>query len=479
VTSPPVDRPSAVTDTTDATDTKDPIGPPDTATDAAGVEVPAEGERISAFAAFRIRNFALLWVSSLMSSTGTWLQNVAVPFVVFGLTGSGAWLGFTAFMSLIPLLVLGPLAGSVADRFDRRRVLLLGSAVQGLFTLALWLTWVAGVRSVAVLIVLVTASSCVSGLTVASWQAFVTEVVPRRLLLNAVTLNSAQFNAARAFGPALGGLVLATLGVSWAFFFNALSFFLLSVGLLLVRVVRRDRPARNGRSRVLAETWMAMRYVRTRPGILTALVVVFALGFFGGPLFNLLVVFAQDVYDVGDGAYGLLAACIGAGAILAAPLVAGWGSRQSRSRMTSLAMVGYGLALVVFATAPNLTVGAVALFVAGAGYLGISSTLNTTVQLQVTEAMRGRVIALYIMSLTAAMPLGSLVQGALIDVIGPQTTVAGAGVVFLVVFVVLRYGLGLFAAMDDLSLPQDPARVAEERLAAAEVDATEAMFDGR
>jgi MFS family permease len=435
--------------------------------------------KISAFAAFRVRNFSLIWTSSLMSSTGTWLQNVAVPFVVFGLTGSGAWLGFTAFMSLIPLLVLGPMAGSVADRFDRRTVLILGSVLQGSFTLVLWLTWVAGVRNVVVLVVLVTAGSCVAGLTVASWQAFVTEVVPRELLLNAVTLNSAQFNAARAFGPALGGLVLATLGVSWAFFFNALSFFLLTIGLLLVRVPRLERPPRDGRSRALAEMWTAVRYVRTEPGIVTSLVVVFALGLLGGPLFNLIVVFAQDVYDVGDGAYGLLAACLGAGAILSAPIIAGWGSRQKRSVMLAIAMIGYGLALVAFATAPTLAVGAVALFVAGAGYLGISSTLNTTVQLQVAEAMRGRTIALYIMSLTAAMPLGSLIQGFLVDLVGPQTTVAGAGGLFLAVFVALRFGTHMFSTMDDLSNPDDPARVAEERLAAAEVDATEASFDAR
>ena len=459
---------------------------PDPAPSAAGAgggdspgDPPVAVERIGAFEAFRIRNFSLIWTSSLMSSTGNWLQMMAVPFVVFGLTGSGAWLGFTGFMATLPLLLLGPMGGSIADRFDRRTVLLVGSATQGAFTMALWLTWVAGVRSVGVLIVLVTASACVSGLTVASWQAFVTEVVPRRLLLNAVTLNSAQFNAARAFGPALGGLVLATLGVSWAFFFNAFSFFLLTIGLLLVRVARRERPPRDGRSRVLAETWSAVRYVRTRPGIAAAMLVVFALGLLGGPLFNLLVVFAQDVYDVGDGVYGLLAACLGAGAVLASPFIAGWGSRQRRSRMVTIAMVGYGCALIAFATAPSLLVGALALLVAGAGYLGISSTLNTTVQLQVTEAMRGRVIALYIMSLTAAMPLGALIQGALIDVIGPQTTVAGAGAIFLVVFVVLRYGFGLFAAMDDLSGPTDPVTLVEERLAAAEVDATEAAFDGR
>jgi MFS family permease len=450
---------------------------------AVGASAPAASEghetgRISAFASFRVRNFAVMWVASLLSQTGQWLQNVAVPFVVFQLTGSGAWLGFTAFMMLLPMVLLGPLAGSVADRFDRRRVLAVGATLQGLFTAALWLTWAAGVRSVAVLIVLVTAVSCVAGITVASWQAFVPSLVPRRLMLNAVTLNSAQFNAARAFGPALGGLVIATAGPSWAFFFNAVSFFAIVGGLLMVHVPRVVRPKLVGRPRVLAEMWSAMRYVRTERGIVASLVVVFALGLLGGPLFNLVVVFAQEVYAVGDGAYGVLAACIGIGSILSAPVWAGWGSRQRRSVTVSLAMVGYGCALTAFGAAPVYAVGAMALLVSGAGYLGISSTLNTTVQMQVTEVMRGRVLALYVMSLTLAMPIGSLVQGALVDVVGPQWTVGGAGLLFLAVFAVLRFGTDLFGHMDDLSGPRE---VGDDELALdiAEVDAAEAAVDPR
>ncbi|MCD9623469.1 MFS transporter [Rhabdothermincola salaria] len=456
----------------------EPAPAPARATPAASPDDASTAERISAFASFRERNFAVMWTASLVSQTGQWLQNVAVPFVVFQLTGSGAWLGFTAFMMLLPMVLLGPMAGSVADRFDRRRVLAIGAGLQGLLTAGLWLTWAAGVRSVGVLIVLVTAVSCVAGITVASWQAFVPSLVPRRLLLNAVTLNSAQFNAARAFGPALGGLVIATAGPSWAFFVNAVSFFAIVGGLVLVKVPRIERPPSQGRPRVLAEMWTAMRYVRTQRGIVASLAVVFALGLLGGPLFNLVVVFAQEVYDVGDGAYGVLAACIGIGSILSAPVWAGWGSRQRRGSMVSLAMVGYGAALVAVGAAPVYAVGAAALLVSGAGYLGISSTLNTTIQMQVTELMRGRVLALYVMSLTLAMPIGSLVQGALIDVIGPQWTVAGAGVLFLGVFFVLRFATDLFVHMDDVP-DHDRVHEGELQLDVAESEAVEAAVEGR
>jgi MFS family permease len=416
-----------------------------------------------------------MWCASLLSSSGTWLQNVAVPFVVFRLTGSGAWLGVTGFLSYVPMVLTGPLAGSIADRFDRRRVLMVCGLAQTLLTVALWLDYASGERRILVIIVLLALNSTAAGFSVASWQAFVTELVPRKHLLNAVTLNSAQFNAARAFGPAVGGIVLATLGASWSFFINAMTFVAMIVALLFVHVARVERPPRTGRSKPIAEMITAIRYVRGEAGIMVCLMVVFALGFFGGPLFNLLVVFADRVYDIGDGAYGLLAGCLGAGAIIAAPFVAGRGTRTSRSTMLTIAMVGYGIALISLAAAPVAIVGAVALLFAGAGYLGISSTLNTTVQMQVAETMRGRVLALYVMVLTIAIPIGSLIQGWLVDLIGVQWTVAGAGVLFLVVFAVFRFGFDAFGHMDDLT--QGTLAGEDVELAIAEAEAIEAAID--
>ena len=437
--------------------------------------------RPSAFIAFRYRNFRLMWGASLLSSSGTWLQNVAVPFVVFKITDSGAWLGVTGFLAYVPMVITGPMAGSIADRFDRRRTLIITGLVQTVLTLALWLDYLSGERRIMVIISLLAANSFVAGLSVATWQSFVTELVPREHLLNAVTLNSAQFNAARAFGPAIGGIVLATLGAQWSFFINALTFVGMVIALLFVHVAPVIREKAIGRARPVAEMITALRYVRHEAGIIVCLLVVFALGFFGGPLFNLLVVFSDRVYGIGDGAYGLLAGCLGAGAIIAAPFVAGRGSRTSRSHLLSIAMVGYGLALIAVAAAPVAIAGAAALLFAGAGYLGISSTLNTTVQLQVEESMRGRVLALYVMVLTVAIPIGSLLQGWLVDVIGVRVTVAAAGALFLVVFVLLRFVFGQLRHMDDLtrgSLGQEAATSADElAIAVAEAESIEAAID--
>lgn len=382
--------------------------------------------------AFRYRNFALFWTGALLSNTGSWVQNVTVPFVVFKLTGSAGWLGVAAFAQLFPAWLMGPAGGVIADRFPRRTVLLVTQAAMAVLALAEAVVWAAGVRSAPVIVGIVALSGVVAGLNIPSWQAFVTELVPREHLLNAVTLNSAQFNASRAFGPALGGLVLAGLGVTWAFLINALSFIAVIGALLLVSVPVIATKA-DGKPRVLAQFRESIRYTRTKPGIVTCILVVIALGLFGSPVFTLLVVFADDVYEVGRGLYGLLGAALGLGAILGTPVVAGWGSGVLRSRLMSGALVVYGGALMAFALSPGYWWGLAALLVAGAGYLAVASTLNTTLQLLVDEHMRGKVIALYLMGLTGTVPVGNLIQGWATEAVGPRITVLVGGAAFLAV----------------------------------------------
>ncbi len=405
-----------------------------------------------AAAALRHRNFALFWWSALVSNTGSWVQNVTVPFVLFELTGSAAWVGFASFAQFVPFVVVGPLAGSLADRVPRRRLLLITQSLMALGATGLWAVWAAGVRSPGVLVGVVAIVGIVAGLTIPSWQAFVSELVPRSTLLNAVTLNSAQFNASRALGPALGGVILATLGPSWAFALNALSFGAVIIGLSLIRVPLLVPSGGAARPRVLREFAGTIRYTRARPGIWTCVVVVSAIGLLGSPVFSLVVVFAEEVFDVGRGLYGLLGACLGIGSVIGAPLVAGWGGGISRGRLAAMALVAYGIAVAGFGLAPGYWLGAAALLAAGAMYLALSSALNTTVQLQVDESMRGKVIGLYLMGLTAAVPVGSLVQGWLADVVGPRPTVAVSGALLVAVAVLFRHQ-DRFTSMDECGSP--------------------------
>jgi MFS family permease len=400
-----------------------------------------------ALTAFRYPNFARFWLGALLSNSGSWIQNVTVPYVVFRLTGSAFWVGLVGFLQFLPVVLMGPLGGVLADRFHRRTVLLVTQSAQAAVAAVLAGLWAAGVRSVGPVVGLVAVSGLIGGVNIPSWQAFVSELVPREVLLNAVTLNSTQFNAARAFGPALGGLLLGTVGPGWAFLVNAVSYVAVIAALLAIRVPRLARPP-GGRG-VLGELAGTVRYVRRYPGILACLVIVTGLGALGSPVFQMLVVFAEEVFGVGGVAYGLLGAALGVGSVLAAPLVAGPGSAVSRSTLVTVAVLTYGSGITAFALAPVYSLGLVALLVAGGAYLAIASTLNTTIQIQVDEAMRGKVLALYIMFLTAAMPVGALVQGGLVQMVGPRVTVAAAGVSFLALCSWLRVGTGWVARMDD------------------------------
>lgn len=400
-----------------------------------------------AVVAFRYRNFAIFWAGALLSNTGKWIQNVTVPFVLYELTGSATWTGVATFAQFLPASLTAPLGGSIADRFHRRNVLVVTQSAMALVALALWLVWESGTATPWSITALVGLTGLIGGINIASWQAFVSELVPRSVLLNAVTLNSAQFNGARAFGPALGGVVLATLGPGSAFLINAVSYGAVLVALSLL-TVPRIVAVRNGRARVLSDFAATGRHMRERMGMATCVVVVMAVGLLGSPVFPLIKVFTDEVFMVGDTAFGVLSAALGIGSVLAAPLVAGRGSGLRRGALATRALVVYGASLTTFALAPGYGVALVALVVAGGGYLAVTSTLNTTLQLQVDEAMRGKVLSLYVMGLTVSYPLGALIQGLMADLVGPRPTVAVAGATLLVLTAWFRFH-GLFARLDD------------------------------
>lgn len=409
-----------------------------------------------ALVAFRHRNFALFWFGALFSNTGTWVQNVTVPFLVFQLTGSAAWVGVTAFTSLFPLALFSIVGGTLADRFQRRSILLVTQTAAALVAVALWVLWSTGNASLAPVLGLVAIGGVVTGLNIPAWQAFVSELVPRDVLLNAVTLNSTQFNAARAFGPALGGLVLAQLGIGWAFLLNAISYLVVLAVLLLITVPPLVRHA--VRQSVLAGLVSSIGYVRAHRGLSTCVLAVAGLGLLASPVNSLLVVFAEDVFGVDRFRYGLLGAALGLGAVLAAPLVAGPGTSLRRSLLAGGGMVVHGVAILGFALAPVYPMALAMLVVAGAAYLPVAATLNTTLQLQVVEAQRGKVLALYITVFTVAIPVGSLVQGALASLVGARVTLAAASLLFLGVVAALSTA-GRFSSLNATHAdPVEPAR---------------------
>lgn len=397
--------------------------------------------------AFRNRDYRIFWTGALISNSGTWLQGVTVPYVLLELTGRASWVGLSTFATFVPTMLLGALGGSLADRHDRRRVLIIGQAAAAVVALALWVAWVAGVRSPVAIVAITALGGVTQGLTIPAWQAFVPSLVPLDDLASAISLNSLQFNAARAIGPAVAGALLAASGPSAAFLLNGLSFVAVLVALLVItgRPSTGPRPAAG----VLRGFLESIAYIRRQPGIGVGIVIAAVVAFLGYPAVQFAIVFAELVYDVGPVAVGLLTGVIGLGAVAAAPVVSGAFGDLPRERVVRWSLPVYGLALLVFGTSTTVAQGAVGLFGAGAGFLAIVATTNTAVQSIVADPMRGRVMATRIMTFTGAFPLGALIQSSLADLVSPRLVVSGSAVLLLAAAAVLVGTPGLLARLDD------------------------------
>ena len=399
-----------------------------------------------AFRALRHRDFALFWSGALVSSTGMWMQAVTVPFVIHEATGSAGWVGLAAFAQFAPVMAMSPFGGALADRHARRTILIWNQAALLVLALALWLSVQGGTIRPGVLVALVAASGIVSGLGIPAWQSFVVELVPRESLLNAVTLNSAQFNVTRAIGFMLGGIALYSAGPALAFLVNALTY----VAVLGALAVIRYRPeherlrlspvdAVDGEMRAVppeetapATFRLGLAYVRRHPGLQLAVVTVGIVMFLGGPVIQLAPVFARDTFGVDERAYGFLAGALGIGATAGSVVLGAYGDGVRRSRLIVAAVVMYGVAVLGMALTPNYAGGLAAMVCIGVAYLAVASALMTSVQLAVDDEFRGRVLALYVMVFTGAYPLGSLLQGLATDRFGVRAVVGVAGAALLV-----------------------------------------------
>ncbi len=412
-----------------------------------------QGGFAHAFRALRTRDFAIFWSASIASSSGTWLQNLAVPWVLYQLTGSALWVGLATACLSAPMVLASPAGGSLADSHDPRRVLMVTQTLLGLVAVAQCVNWVWGWREPGVVLAMVVVTGLLNGLNQPSWQSLVNRLVPREDLRSAVTLNSMQINAAKAIGPAAAGLVLATAGAWAAFAVNAVTYAAVLVGLLCMRSDTRGVPPTR-RLTALRGLAGAARYTARHPGLRLALLCATLIGFLGYPVLTFTIVMAEEAWEVGSLGMGALNVALGAGAVAMGPLLAGWEHLVSRSAMMRYGLPTYGLAIAGFGLAPSFELGLAILFVTGAAFFTVSNSGQTSAQMMVAERMRGRVLALKLMAFMVAASTGSALQGGIADLVGPRTTLVLAGSCMLVAGVALvalpaRIGL---ARLDD---PQD------------------------
>ena len=408
----------------------------------------------SAIVALRHRDYRLFWIAALISNTGSWMQSAAIPYAVYRLSGRSTDVGTTGFWLYVPMVLMGGVGGSLADRFDRRSLLMLTQVGQALLAAALWLLVVSGDASVGSISALSFASGLAAGLNIPVWQSFVSQLVPREILPNAVMLNSTQFNAARALGPLLFGGVIAIFDVGIAFLLNAVSFVAVLVVLPFIRAEQPPRPD-GPRRGAFADVVAGARYVAETPGILACCLGIVAVAGLGSPLFSFLpATYGQGIFGVHGWLLGILSGAAGIGAVLVAPLLLTRGARMSRSRLLIVAMLAYGASIVLVGLAPVFGVALAGALLFGGSYLAIASANNTTLQLLAREEMRGRALAVFIMCLTAALPVGLFGWGVAADAIGirPTTVIAGLALIGVTgVFAVT----GRFDAMSDPEPPNE------------------------
>jgi MFS family permease len=396
------------------------------------------------FASLRHRNFLVFWVAAIISNSGSNMQAVTVPFVIYGITGSAAWLGISAACTFVPTVIVGPIAGAVADRYQRRKVLLITQTIQMLAAFALWGVWVTGHAGVASILTLVVLSSCAGGINIASWQAFVPSLVPREDLMNAVRLNSIQFTLSRAVGPALAGLVLSRFGAGASFMVNAVTYLLVIAALM--SIPPHPNVAAASRRSVAREFVDGIRYMRRRPALMQCVLNALMMCAFSFSIVQLAPAIARDQLHIGKSGYGFLLATEGAASIISSFWLAVRGDSLRRSQAVFGGVCFAIAAGFVLSLATNFWIGATAFFCIGLGHSLTAISQNTTIQVQVSDEFRGRVLAVYLMSVQLGLPVGSVLLGTIADTTGTRTVafLAGATLFVYLLYVSVRYrGYGL------------------------------------
>jgi MFS family permease len=370
------------------------------------------------------RNFGPYFVGNAASASGTWFQNLAASLYVFERTHSPFLLGVLQFANFVPVLLLAPWGGSAADRFDRRRLLLVTQVVSTALagTLAL-VTW-AGDVSVPIVIACALGLGVSSAFSAPASQALIGDLVPPQELQSAVALNSMTFNLARAVGPSLAGVSVDRLGYAPSFAINAGSYLLLALGLLVV-VPHPRELARRGEARLRE----SLRLVREQPRLLAFLLIVTAVGFASDPVNTESPAFAH-AFGLG-GVHlrlwtGFIVGAFGAGAVAAAFLVAGRVAGSRRRMTVTLVLLAVGI--TGFALSPSIWIGFAFLAVGGFGYLASNTAATSRLQLDVAPHQRGRIMALWSVAFLGLRPVASLADGGIAGVFG----VRAAGVVLAV-----------------------------------------------
>jgi MFS family permease len=376
----------------------------------------------------------------MVSVVGSWMQTVAVGALIVAHTGKATWAVVVAAGAFLPIGLLSPVGGALADRIPRRAALVIGNLLAGAVALAIALLVATGRDGPGILTLLVTVQGSVSAMVGPFQQAILPDLVPPSEFLAAVSLNSAQFNLGRVIGPALAGVTIAAFGYPVAFVANAVSF--LAVVLALFFVHLSPPPGQGEQTGLLASLRTGARAARAEPGCRVAITTIAVVGLLASPFIALVPVMAHRLTHGGAreiaSATGLLTTAQGIGAVAGALAIAPLAARVGRGRILIGSLAVLPPVLILYGFAPSLGLAIPALFLVGLVYIGVLSGLSTVVQLRAPAELRGRVLSLYLVSLGVSYPIGSLVQGPLADRFGLAWTTAGTAALLAVALITAR-----------------------------------------
>lgn len=378
----------------------------------------------NALRALKHRNFQLFFAGQFISLTGTWMQTVAQSWLIYRLTGSVILLGLIGFASQIPVFLMAPVGGVAADRYDRRRILVVTQVSAMIVALALAVLTIEGVVQVWHLFVIAVCFGVINAFDIPARQAFVPDMVGRDDLINAIALNSSMFNGARIVGPAVAGVLVALIGEGWCFFANGISFVAVIVGLLFMRlpqIVRRP----NGTP--LERLLEGFRFTTRTAPIRGLLLLLGMMSLLGMPYAVLMPIFAEKILGGNSATLGYLMCASGVGALLAALILAARTHVFGLGRWVAMAAAGFGISLVAFSQSANFWLSMLLLVPVGFTMMIQMAASNTLIQAMVPNDMRGRVMSVYSMMFMGMAPVGSLLSGALAGAIGAPATLALGG----------------------------------------------------
>lgn len=380
----------------------------------------------TSFQALQQPQYRLFYLLQFVSLIGTWMQSVAQSWLAYDLSRSPFMLGLVGFLSQILVFLLAPIAGLLADRFSKRKIIVLTQSGAMVLAFLLAVDIFLGSVTIAHILVFAFLLGLCNAFDIPARQSFLVEIVGKENLLSAIGLNSAAVNAARILGPAIGGFLLAAFGAAWCFLLNGLSYIGVIAVLLSLKVKRFKKPPSS--TSVREEITAGLRFVRQNKVVATLLLQLGVITILGVPYINLMPIFAQDVLQSGPHGFGLLMVSIGMGALTGGLTLARQNGQAYLIKVANRSALLFGVLLVAFSFSRYFYLSCLLVAFAGFCMIRQMGATNSTIQMLVSDELRGRVMALYSMMFIGMAPFGAILGGAIGGLIGAPQTVFFGGI---------------------------------------------------